>query len=132
MSGRRYVDESSMRVGHVDDRLQVRFNISSSVKAVTSRVRTNPKSELRSATCIRVSNGKPEFVPINVADLEAFSVPVGTVDILIAVSLNESKGVETISVHINLPVKYIDIVGKRNAVIDLCSWLHVRNPELIK
>lgn len=54
MSGRRYVDEGSMRVERIDDRFKVRFNISSSVKAVASRVRTHPKSELKSVACVFV------------------------------------------------------------------------------
>ena len=125
MSGRRYVDEGSMRVERIDDRFKVRFNISSSLKAVTSRVRTSQKIELKGATGIRVNNGKIEFVPITVADLVAFHLPAGTADLLVGLSLNGSKGVETISVTINLPMKYIDILGTRNAVIDLCTWLNV-------
>ena len=72
MSGRRYVDEGSMRVERIDDRFKVRFNISSSVKAVASRVRTHPKSELKSVACVRVNNGKIEHIPITVADFVAF------------------------------------------------------------
>lgn len=125
MSGRRYVDEGSMRVERIDDRFKVRFNISSSVKAVASRVRTHPKSELKSVACVRVNNGKIEHIPITVADFVAFRLPAGTADLLVGLSPNGSNGVETILVQINLPVKYVDILGKRNAVVDLCAWLNV-------
>lgn len=131
MRGRQYLDGSSMRVERIEDRLSVRFNISSSLKAVMSRVRTSPNSELKSATCVLVNNGKPEFVTLKVADLVAFHLPVGTVDILVGLSPKGSKGVGTLSAHINLPVKYLDIVGKQNEVVNLCKWLNVPITELL-
>lgn len=51
MSGRRYVDEGSMRVERIDDRFKVRFNISSSVKAVASRVRTPEERVKKCSVC---------------------------------------------------------------------------------
>lgn len=71
--------KDSMGVGK---KLSAWFRVFVPLKAITSRVRTNPNGELTDMACI-VSNGNDiDFVSITVADLLAFRLPVGAVGIM--------------------------------------------------
>lgn len=125
MSDRKYVDESSAKIAHVGKKLSAWFKVSASLKAVSSRIRTNPKSELTDAACIVPRGNDIEFAPIKVADLVAFRLPVGAVGLMLVFLPKGSKSGEALSVTLDLVGKSLEIVGNRNEVVGLCSWLYM-------
>ena len=125
MGERQYLDDSSAKIAHVGKKLSAWFKVSASLKAVVSRIRTNPKSELTDAACIVPRGNDIEFALIKVADLVAFRLPVGAVGLMLVFSPKGSKSGEALSVTLDLVGKSLEIVGNRNEVVDLCSWLYV-------
>ena len=125
MGDRKYVDDSSPKIARLGDKLDVIFKISSSLKAVTSRVRTNPKSVLVDAVYTVQSGNNIVFVPIKVADLVAFRLPPMAVELLLVFSPKGNTSGEELTVVIKLAQESLEIIGKRDAVVDLCSWLYV-------
>lgn len=121
----KYLDDSSAKIVHLGGKLSAWFKVSSSLKAVTSRVRTNPKSKLTNMACIVSHGNDMEFAPIGVADLLAFRLPVDAVGIMLVFIQKGSKLGETFSVTIDLEGKSLEIIGNRDSVVDLCSWLYV-------
>lgn len=122
MSGRKYVDESSLRVAYpvsYDEILQISFQMVASPKEVASRLRMTPNGELIDILCIGRS-----AINISFEDLVAFRLPAGTKRLSFGFA---TKGIEKWEVFrgsINLTTGELEIGGKRNAVIDLCSWLN--------
>ena len=121
----KYLDDSSAKIARVGKKLSVWFKVSSSPKVATSRVRTNPKSKLTNLACIVSHGNDMEFAPINVADLLAFRLPVDTVGIMFVFSPKGREGSETFSVTIDFAGRLLEVVGNRDEVVDLCSWLHM-------
>ena len=123
MSGRKYVDESSLRVAYpvgYDEILQISFQMVASPKEVASRLRMTPNGELIDILCIGRS-----VINISFADLVAFRLPAGTKRLSFGFA---TKGIEKWEVFrgsLNLVTGELEIGGKRNAVIDLCTWLNV-------
>jgi len=60
-----------------------------------------------------------------VADLVSFRLPVGATGVSLIFEPKGSKRGETFSVIIDLVGKSLEIVGNRNEVVDLCSWLYM-------
>lgn len=126
MGERQYLDESGVKIARVGDKLDAKFRVVSSLKAVASRVRTNPNGELVEASCVvATGSGSVKCIMLRVADLVAFRLPVGTTSVLLIFEPKGSKGRETFSVTIDLVGKSLEIVGNRNEVVDLCSWLYI-------
>lgn len=125
MGERQYLDESGVKIARVGEKLDAKFRVTASLKAVASRVRTNPKGKLVAASCVVASSGSASIIMLRVADLVAFRLPVGTTSVLLAFEPKGSKGRETFSVTIDLVEKSLEIVGNRNEVVDLCSWLYM-------
>lgn len=125
MGERRYLDDSSVKVARVGEKLDAKFRVVASLKAVASRVRTNPKGELTDIVCIVPNGNNIEFAPIKVADLVAFRLPVGAVALTLVFSPKGRKGSKTFSVTIDLEGKFLEIIGNRDEVVDLCSWLYM-------
>jgi hypothetical protein len=128
MGERQYLDDSSVKIARVGEKLDAKFRVTASLKAVASRVRTNPKGELVEASCvvdIGSGGGSVRYVVLRVADLVAFRLPVGTTSVSLIFEPKGSKGRETFSVIIDLVGKSLEIVGNRNEVVDLCSWLYM-------
>lgn len=125
MKERKYLDEHTAKIAWVGKKLSAWFRVFVPLKAITSRVRTNPKSEPTDMACI-VSNGNDiDFVSISVADLLAFRLPAGAVGIMFVFLPKGKKGSETFSVTIDFVRRSIEIVGNRDEVVDLCSWLYM-------
>ncbi len=120
--GKKYLDESSLRIAYIgdsDEMLQVSFQMVASPKEVASRLRTTPNGELIDISCI--GNG---VINISPDDLVAFRLPARTKRLSLGFA---TKGIEKWEVFrgsINLTTGELEIGGKRNAVIDLCSWLN--------
>nr|DAS80248.1 MAG TPA: Protein of unknown function (DUF938) [Caudoviricetes sp.] len=128
MGERQYLDDSSVKIAWVGDKLDAKFRVTASLKAVTSRVRTNPKGELVEASCvvdIGSGSGSVRYIMLRVADLVAFRLPVGTTGVSLIFEPKGSKRGETFSVIIDLVGKSLEIIGNRNEVVDLCSWLYM-------
>ena len=128
MGNRQYLDDSSVKIAWVGDKLDAKFRVTASLKAVTSRVRTNPKGELVEASCvvdIGSGSGSVRYIMLRVADLVAFRLPVGTTGVSLIFEPKGSKRGETFSVIIDLVGKSLEIIGNRNEVVDLCSWLYM-------
>lgn len=121
----KYLDDSSAKIVHLGGKLSAWFKISSSSKAVTSRVRTNPKSKLTNMACIVSHGNDMELAPITIADLLAFRLPVDAVGIMLVFIQKGSKLGETFSVTIDFAGRLLEVVGNRDEVVDLCSWLHM-------
>lgn len=121
----KYLDDSSAKIVHLGGKLSAWFKVSSSSKAVTSRVRTNPKGKLVEASCVVASSGSASIIMLRVADLVAFRLPVGATGVSLIFEPKGSKRGETFSVIIDLVGKSLEIVGNRNEVVDLCSWLYM-------
>lgn len=123
MSGRKYLDESSLRVAYpvgYDEILQISFQMVASPKEVASRLRTTPNGEVIDISCI----GRG-VINISFEDLVAFRLPAWTKRLSLGFA---TKGVEKWEVFggsLNLITGELEIIGKRNAVIDLCAWLNV-------
>lgn len=125
MGERQYLDESGVKIARVGDKLDAKFRVTSSLKAVASRVRTNPNGKLVEASCVVASSGSASIIMLRVADLVAFRLPVGTTSVSIIFESKGSKRGETFSVIIDLVGKSLEIIGNRNEVVDLCSWLYM-------
>lgn len=125
MGERQYLSKSSVKIARVGEKLDVKFRVIASLKAVASRVRTNPKGKLVEASCVVASSGSASIIMLRVADLVAFRLPVGTTGVSLIFEPKGSKRGETFSVIIDLVGKSLEIVGNRNEVVDLCSWLYM-------
>lgn len=125
MGERQYLDDSSVKVARVGEKLDAKFRVIASLKAVASRVRTNPKGKLVEASCVVASSGSVRYVMLRVADLVAFRLPVGTTSVSLIFESKGSRRGETFSVIIDLAGKSLEIIGNRNEVVDLCSWLYM-------
>ena len=125
MNERRYLDDSSVKIARVGEKLDAKFRAVASLKAVASRVRTNPKGKLVEASCVVASSGSASIIMLRVADLVAFRLPVGATGVSLIFEPKGSKRGETFSVIIDLVGKSLEIVGNRNEVVDLCSWLYM-------
>lgn len=128
MGERQYLSDSSVKIARVGEKLDAKFRVVASLKAVASRVRTNPKGELVEASCvvdIGSGSGSVRYIMLRVADLVAFRLPVGTTSVSLIFKPKGSSRGETFSVIIDLVGKSLEIVGNRNEVVDLCSWLYV-------
>ena len=125
MNERRYLDESGVKIARVGEKLDAKFRVTASLKAVASRVRTNPKGKLVEASCVVASSGSASIIMLRVADLVAFRLPVGTTSVSLIFEPKGSKRGEKFSVIIDLVGKSLEIVGNRNEVVDLCSWLYM-------
>lgn len=125
MRDMRYLDDSSVKIARVGEKLDAKFRVIASLKAVASRVRTNPKGALVEASCVVASGGSVRYVMLRVADLVAFRLPVGTTSVSLIFEPKGSKGGETFSATIDLVGKSLEIIGNRNEVVDLCSWLYM-------
>lgn len=128
MGNRQYLDDSSVKLAWVGEKLDAKFRVTASLKAVASRVRTNPKGELVEASCvvdIGSGSGSVRCIMLRVSDLVAFRLPVGATSVSLIFEPKGSRRGETFSVIIDLVGKSLEIVGNRNEVVDLCSWLHV-------
>lgn len=125
MNERQYLDESGVKIARVGEKLDAKFRVTASLKAVASRVRTNPKGKLVEASCVVASSGSASIIMLRVADLVAFRLPVGTTSVSLIFEPKGSKRGETFSVIIDLVGKSLEIVGNRNEVVDLCSWLYM-------
>lgn len=125
MGERRYLSESSVKIARVGEKLDAKFRVTASLKAVASRVRTNPKGKLVEASCVVASSGSASIIMLRVADLVAFRLPVGATGVSLIFEPKGSKRGETFSVIIDLVGKSLEIVGNRNEVVDLCSWLYM-------
>ena len=126
MGERQYLDESGVKIARVGEKLDAKFRVTASLKAVASRVRTNPKGKLVEASCVvATGSGSVRYIMLRVADLVAFRLPVGNNSVSIIFEPKGSKRGETFSVIIDLVGKSLEIVGNRNEVVDLCSWLYM-------
>lgn len=125
MGERQYLDESGVKIARVGEKLDAKFRVTASLKAVASRVRTNPKGKLVEASCVVASSGSASIIMLRVADLVAFRLPVGATGVSLIFESKGSKRGETFSVIIDLVGKSLEIVGNRNEVVDLCSWLYM-------
>lgn len=99
--------------------LQVSFQMVASPKEVASRLWMTPNGELIDILCIGSS-----AINISFEDLVSFRLPAGTKRLSFGFA---TKGIEKWEVFrgsINLTTGELEIGGKRNAVIDLCSWLN--------
>lgn len=125
MGERQYLSESSAKIAHVGEKLDAKFRVTASLKAVASRIRTNPKGKLVEASCVVASSGSASIIMLRVADLVACRLPVGTTSVSLIFEPKGSKRGETFSVIIDLVGKSLEIIGNRNEVVDLCSWLYM-------
>ena len=125
MGERQYLDDSSVKIAQVGEKLDAKFRVTASLKAVASRVRTNPKGKLVEASCIVASSGSASIIMLRVADLVAFRLPVVATSVSLIFEPKGSKRGETFSVIIDLVGKSLEIIGNRNEVVDLCSWLYM-------
>ena len=95
-------------------------------RSFLSRLRTNPNAEFVSAAC--VIRNRADVIPLSFTDLVAFHFPVGTVGVNLSFAARCSFGDSLISIKTNFitdDIEDIEIVGKREAVVDLLDWLHV-------
>jgi len=133
MSGRQYLDVSHLKIsssGGMRGLLHVTCKTSASLKVIASRVRTNPHSRLTEAYyLVTGSSGRLNIEGLSVLDLKSFRLPEVAVGLRLDFSskgkLESRVGGEEFSVWIKSMESEIEIIGKRNAVIDLCSWLNV-------
>lgn len=124
-SERRYLDDSSVKIARVGEKLDAKFRVTASLKAVASRVRTNPKGKLVEASCVVASGGSASIIMLRVADLVAFRLPVGTTSVSLIFESKGRRGRGTFSATIDLEGKSLEIIGNRDDVVDLCSWLYM-------
>ena len=95
-------------------------------RSFLSRLRTNPNAEFVSAECI--IRNRADVIPLRLEDLIAFHFPVGTVGVNVRFKERYSFGDSFLSIRTKLitdDIEDIEIVGKREAVVDLLEWLHV-------
>lgn len=123
MSGKKYLDESSLRIAYIgasDEMLQVSFQMVASPKEVASRLRTTPNGELIDISCI--GNG---VINISPDDLVAFRLPARTKRLSLGFATKGVEKWEVFGAKLSLITGELEIVGKRNTVVDLCTWLNV-------
>ena len=99
-------------------------------RSFLSRLRTNPNAEFVSAECI--IRNRADVIPLRLEDLIAFHFPVGTVGVNVRFKERYSFGDSFLSIKTKLitdDIEDIEIVGKREAVVDLLEWLHVSLSE---
>lgn len=98
-------------------------------RAFLSRLRTYPNAEFVSAECfICKRDNRLALVPLGIEDLVAFHFPAGTIGVNLRFKARDSFGDSLISIKIDFITEDIEdteIVGKREAVVDLLDWLHV-------
>ena len=133
MGGRQYLDVSHLKIsssGGVRGLLHVNCKITASLKAITSRVLTNPHGRLMEAYyLVEESSGRFNIEELSVLKLKSFRLP----DVAVGLRLDFSSkgkiesrvGGEEFSVWIKSMAREIEIIGKRSAVIALCAWLNV-------
>lgn len=123
MSGRKYVDESSLRVAYpvgYDEILQISFQMVASPKEVASRLRMTPNGELIDISCIGCG-----VINISFEDLVAFRLPAWTKRLSLGFATKGVENWEVFGAKLSLITGELEIVGKRNTVVDLCTWLNV-------
>ena len=121
--GKKYLDESSLRIAYIgdsDEMLQVSFQMVASPKEVASRLRTTPNGELIDISCI--GNG---VINISPDDLVAFRLPARTKRLSLGFATEGVEKWEVFGAKLSLITGELEIVGKRNTVVDLCTWLNV-------
>lgn len=130
-----YLYKSSMEIGKVGshgERIQIFARIAVSPKEVVTRLCTNPKWKLIDADCVVSKNGYSKRVSLRDMDLVAFRLPVNTIRISLKFATRVSESRERFVTAISLTRlanNEIEVLGARNAVIDLCAWLNVKLPE---
>lgn len=132
MVGRKYLDVSYLKVsssGGMRGLLHVTCKTNASLKALASRVLTNPHGRLMEAYYLVVgSSGRLNIEELSVLDLKSFRLPEVAVGLRLDFSSKgkiESRiGGDEFSVWIKAMESEIEILGKRNAVLDLCAWLN--------
>ena len=133
MGGKKYLDVSHLKIsssGGMRGLLHVTCKTSASLKALASRVCTNPHSRLTEAYyLVAGSSGRFNIEELSVLDLKSFRLPEVAVGLRLDFSSKgkiESRiGGKEFSVWINSVESKLEIIGKRSAVIDLCTWLNV-------
>ena len=90
-----------------------------SPKEVASRVRTNPTGELFNISCVTQS----AVTNLRGADLDSFRLPARTISLSLGFAKNGSEN-GVFGVTLNLVTNEIEIIGKREEVSSLCSWLN--------
>lgn len=133
----KYVDKSSVKIAHIGDgrivdRLDVMFKISSQLKAITSRVLATPKSMLVDSVFTVREGNNIVYVPTTAECLVAGRLPVTAVDIMLVFHQERGVGIEELTVVIHLANGYLEILGSKAVVLDLCSWLNTPITALIK
>jgi len=130
MSGRVYAKAGTVRVNPFrdGDTDTVRATLERVIypRSFLSRLRTNPNAEFVSAEC--VIRNRAESIPLRFEDLVAFHFPIGTVGVNLRFKPRYSFGDSLLSIKTQLitdDIEDIEIVGKREAVVDLLEWLHV-------
>lgn len=130
MSGRVYAKAGTVRVNPFRDSdidtVQVTLERVIYPRSFLSRLRTNPKAEFVSAEC--VIRNRAEVTPLRFEDLVAFHFPAGTECVTVRFMARYSFGDSLLSIKTQLitdDIEDIEIVGKREAVVDLLEWLHV-------
>lgn len=121
--GKKYLDESSLRIAYIgasDEMLQVSFQMVASPKEVASRLRMTPNGELIDILCIGRS-----AINISFEDLVAFRLPAGTKRLSLGFATKGVEKWEVFGAKLSLITGELEIVGKRNTVVDLCTWLNV-------
>lgn len=121
--GKKYLDESSLRIAYIgasDEMLQVSFQMVASPKEVASRLRMTPNGELIDILCIGRS-----AINISFEDLVAFRLPARTKHLSLGFATKCVERWEVFGAKLNLITGELEIVGKRNTVIALCTWLNV-------
>ena len=133
MGFRVYVKAGTVRVNPFRDSdidtVQVTLERVIYPRSFLSRLRTNPKAEFVSAECfIRKRDNRLVLVPLGIEELVAFHFPAGTIGMNLRFKARDSFGDSLLSIKTNFITEDIEdteIVGKREAVVDLLEWLHV-------
>ena len=111
------------------DTVQVTLELVIYPRSFLSRLRTNPRAEFISAECfIRKRDNRLALVPLRLKDLVAFHFPAGTIGVNLRFKARCSFGDSLLSIKTQLitaDTDDIEIVGMREAVVDLLDWLHV-------
>lgn len=101
-----------------------KFQMVATPRAFISRVRTNPRGKLvGGATC--VSHEGEEVTQIEAADLVKFQLPNGTEEVRLLFMTHYSFGSNFFFVTANILAGSVELLGSREAVVDLLEWLHM-------
>lgn len=119
----KYVDERSVTIARLCNRLDVMFKISSPLKELMSRVLANPKSMLVDSVYTVHDGNNIVYVPTTAEGLLAARLPARAVDIMLVFYQEVGIGVEELTVVIHLADEHLEILGNK-AVVDLCAWLN--------